>query len=89
MIRLLIEALENSSCYKGSPCTTMFLLFPILFMYKHSYIVYLQEMKLMGMFAWTLMPLIVYLESLLGQSSTILAPQAIVSPGMHEELVIF
>ena len=67
----------------------MFLLFPILFMYKHSCIVYLQEMKLMGMFAWTLMSLLAYLESLLGQSSTIFAPQAIVTPGMHEDPVIF
>ena len=38
----------------------------------------------MGMFAWTLMSLIAYLESLLGQGSTILAPQAILTPGMHE-----
>ena len=40
-------------------------------------------MKLMGMFAWTLMSLITYLQSLLGQSS-VLALQAIVTPGMHE-----
>ena len=67
----------------------MFLLFPILFVYKHSCFIYLQKMKLMGMFAWTLMSLIAYLESLLGQSSAVLALQTILTPSMHEDLVIF
>ena len=43
----------------------------------------------MGMFFWTLMPLIAYLESLHGQSSAVLAPQAIVTLGMHEDPVSF
>ena len=58
-------------------------------MYKHSCIDYLQEIKLKGMFAWTLMSQIFYLESLLGQSSAVLAPQAIVTPGTHEDLSFF
>ena len=42
----------------------------------------------MGMFAWTLMSLIAYLESLLGQSSAVLALQAFVTPVTHGHLVI-
>ena len=43
----------------------------------------------MGVFAWTLVSLVVCLESLHGHRSVVLAPQAIVAPGMHEDLVIF
>ena len=67
----------------------MFLLFIILLTYRHSCIVYLQRMKPMGVFAWTLLTLLVCLESLHGQSPIVLAPQAIVAPGMHEDLVTF
>ena len=67
----------------------MFLLFLILFIYKHSCIVYLQEMRPMGVFAWTLVSVVVCLESLHGQCSIALALEAIVVPGMHEYLVIF
>ena len=58
-------------------------------MYKHSCIVYLQEMKLLGMLTWTLMSLIAHLESLLGQSSTVHAPQTILTPGMHKDPIFF
>ena len=67
----------------------MFLLFFILLIYRHPCIVYLQEMRPIGMFAQILVSLVVCLESLHGQSSIILAPQAIVVPDMHEDLVIF
>ena len=39
----------------------------------------------MGVFAWTLVSLVVYLESLHGQSSIALAAQALVAPGTHED----
>ena len=43
----------------------------------------------MGMIAWLLASLVVYLESLNGQSSITFAPQAIMTPVMWEDPVIF
>ena len=43
----------------------------------------------MGVLAWTLVSLVVCLESLHGQRSTAPVPRAIPAPGMHEDLVIF
>ena len=61
----------------------------ILLIYRHSYIVYLQGMGPVGVFVWSLVSLLVCLESLHGQSSITLASQAIVAPGMHEDPVMF
>ena len=70
---------------------SLFLLFLILFIYKHSCIVDLQGMKPMGVLGWTLVSLVICLESLHGQKSAAPAPGtwAIMNPGMHEEPVIF
>ena len=43
----------------------------------------------MWVFAWTLVTLVVCLESLNGQRSDALAPEAIVAPGMYEDPVTF
>ena len=43
----------------------------------------------MGVITWLLVSLVVYLESLHGQSSITFAPQAIIAPGMHEDAIIF
>ena len=43
----------------------------------------------MGVLAWTLVSLVVCLESLRGQRSTAPVPRAIMAPGMHGDLVIF
>ena len=67
----------------------MFLLFLTLLIYRHSSIVYLEGMRPMSVYTWTLVSLVVCLESLHGQSSIALAPQAIVAPSMHEDQVIF
>ena len=70
-------------------CGTLFLLFLILLIYKHSCIVYLQGMKPMGVLAWTLVSLVICLESLHDKRYAAPAPQAIMAPSMHEDLVIF
>ena len=86
IIRLMIETLEELKQLWGfSICYHIF----AMFMYKHPCIVYLQEMKLMGMFVWTLMSIITYLESLIVQISAIIALQTIVTPGMYKYPVIF
>ena len=66
----------------------MFLLFLMLFIYRHSCIGYFQGMRPMGVFAWILVSLVACLESLHGQSSITPAPQAIVAPGTYEDPVI-
>ena len=60
------------------------LLSQILFIYRHSCIVYLQGMRPIGVFTWTLVSLVVCLESLYRQSSFPPVPQAIVAPGMQK-----
>ena len=65
---------KNSNCYKGFLCGIVFLLFLILLIYRHSCIVYLQGMGPLGLFAWILVSLVVYLESLHGQSYITLTP---------------
>ena len=58
-------------------------------MYRHPCIVYLQGMKAMGVFAWTLVSLVACSKSLHGQSSVTHDPQTTVASGTHEDLVIF
>ena len=70
-------------------CVELFFLFLGLLIYRHSCIAYLQGMRPMAVFTWLLMSLLVCLESLHGQSSITLTPQAIVAPGMHEDAAIF
>ena len=67
----------------------IFILILILLIFRHSCIVYLQRMRPMGVFSWLLVSLVVWLESLHGQNSITLAPQAIVAPGVGEDPVIF
>ena len=43
----------------------------------------------MDVFAWSLVSLVVFLESLHGESSIALTLQTIMAPGMHEDPVIF
>ena len=43
----------------------------------------------MGVLAWTLVSLVVCLESLHGQRPTAPVPRTIMAPGTHEDLVIF
>ena len=46
-------------------------------------------MRPIGVITWLLVSLVVNLESLNGQSSVTLAPQAIVAPSIHEDPVIY
>ena len=43
----------------------------------------------MGVITWLLVSLVVYLESLSGQSSITFVPQAIMAPGMWRDPAIF
>ena len=78
-----------SCSYRNLLCGIAFLLYLILTIYRHSCIVYLLGMRPKGVFTWLLVSLVVCLESLQWQSSIILAPQAIVAPGMGDDPVIF
>ena len=79
---------ENLSCWEDF-FAELYFLFPIVIIYRHSNIVYLQGMRPMGVFTQLLVSLVVCLESLNRQSSTTLTPQAVMALHMHEAPVIF